>query len=185
MRKKQPGESITNTVKKIGLSKEEKPFKLSLKGAQPKISDAPKSIQRLGTRIGNENEVRAMPNAPDPIGVSLDLRKKQPGEQITAVVPNKNKAVKDNVFKLVLKGGGPELKAAPKSNPNLGTRKGGPDTDQVIPKQPCPIELSIDFRKRNGSGSITDVIRGTDKKAAPDVVFKLSLKGAGPKLVEK
>ena len=42
LRKSQPGESITNTYKGPGAKPpEDKPFKLQLKGGQPKIKDAP------------------------------------------------------------------------------------------------------------------------------------------------
>lgn len=49
LRKSQPGEHVAAVVKNTGAKvAEDKPFKLSLKGALPKLKDAPKSDPKLG-----------------------------------------------------------------------------------------------------------------------------------------
>jgi hypothetical protein len=47
LRKKEPGETVTAVVRGAKVA-EEKPFKLSLKGAQQKFSNAPKTDPKLG-----------------------------------------------------------------------------------------------------------------------------------------
>ena len=61
----------------------------------------------------------------DPINKSLTLRKSEPGEQVTAVVPIKDRIVNEPVFKLILKGDLPKLREIPLVNPALGQRKDG------------------------------------------------------------
>lgn len=58
----------------------------------------------------------------DPIEKSINLRKSQPGEQVTAVVKNTGaKVAEEKPFKLSIKGGQPKLKeGGPKSDPSLG-----------------------------------------------------------------
>ena len=90
---------------------------------------------------------------------------------MTAVVPNKDKAIdSDAIFKLTLKGGQPELAGGPKSDPSLGKRVGGAE-EANIPKQPCPIQISIEVRKKDGT--ITSVVRGAENLGEVVEVFKL------------
>lgn len=90
MRKSQPGESITNTYKGPGAKPEElKLFKLSLKGGQPKINDAPKVDPTLGERTDGGGVQQVIPKEPCIIEVILALRKKQPGGNYTSTVPAK------------------------------------------------------------------------------------------------
>lgn len=80
---------------------EEKVFKLTLKGGQPKIGDGPKADPSLGQRKDTGSKDQNIPKEPCSIEVSLGLRKKQPGEVITNTVPAKDlKLPEIKVFKL-------------------------------------------------------------------------------------
>lgn len=60
----------------------------------------------MGSFIGGDNgpEIKFGGGGKDPIGDSIKLRKSQPGESITNTVPNKDKSIKEEVFKLKIKG---------------------------------------------------------------------------------
>lgn len=156
-------------------------FKLKQTGAQPELKEAPKINPNMGQRAAGEEPM--LPKMPDPIGASLKLRKAQPGEQITAVVPSDKKVIQDNVFKLSLKGSLPVLQEAPKSDPSLGQRTEGlPDPN--IPKKPCAIEVSLALRKKEGT-VITAVVKNPENKIEEvGPVFELKLVGDPPKLKE-
>jgi len=55
LRKKEPGETVLNVVRGLKLA-EDKPFKLSIKGGQPKINVTVKTDPSLGQQVGGKKE---------------------------------------------------------------------------------------------------------------------------------
>ena len=97
-------------------------FNLKFKGALPKLQK-PKIDPNVGRQEdkvdfwGNSESQAA--KLPDPIQQSIDLRKKQPENTVTAVVKAAKKADVE-VFDLKLKGGEPKLADPPKYDPKMG-----------------------------------------------------------------
>lgn len=79
----------------------------------PKLEDGPKSNPSLGKIAAGLERQQTIPKEKCPIEVSFDLRKKEPGESVTAVVKNKanfgKKPADEKTFALKFKGAIPKL----------------------------------------------------------------------------
>lgn len=100
--------------------------------------------------------------------MSLDVRKKE--GPINAVVRGADNFGEEvEVFKLRQVGDQPELIESPLKDPSLGQRIGG-EEESNIPKQPCPIQISLEVRKKEGS-TLTAVVRNAGNNADEVHVF--------------
>ena len=133
-------------------------------------------------KSAEKDEVDEIYKEKDPIGVSLETRKK--AGQTTAVVQNKN--AKSGKFFFTLSTKGEKLVISDKAKYNNAKELGQLDKDGnlkvVADNKPCLIESQLNMRLKEQGESYMNVVQKKDAKEGEEGVFKLKLTGGQPQL---
>ena len=165
---------------------------MKLKGGQPKISAAREDPSQAQANAVAKAEAiqKKLETTPCEIDISLQARLKE--GSLTNTVPTKTKS-NETVFKLRAKGAMPKIKEV--NNPfDKDSEKNSRDSFTFPDASPSPgrksmrgsvklgpDEIDTSLQARLAAGSYTSTVPNKDKKT-DEVVFKLKIKGALPKL---
>lgn len=136
-------------------------------------------------KSAEKDEVDDIYKEKDPIGVSIEKRKKS--GQLTAVVQDKNS--KSGKFFFTLSTKGEKLVISDKAKYNNAKELGQLDKDGnlkvAVDTKPCLIESQLNMRLKEQGESYMNVVQKKDAKEGEEGVFKLKLTGGQPQLQKK